>query len=59
MKKIGRLIGRWLLWVVLAGLGLQIVFAGRIVMMAVLDPSSTTFQRSEAWRLLRTDSPSR
>jgi monofunctional biosynthetic peptidoglycan transglycosylase len=59
MKKIGRFIGRWLLWVVLAGLGLQIVFAGRIVMMAVLDPSSTTFQRSEAWRLLRTDSPSR
>lgn len=59
MKPIARFIGRWLLWVVLAGLGLQFVFAGRIVMMTVLDPSSTTFQRSEAWRLLGSDSPSR
>ncbi len=33
-------------------LALQIVFAARIALMAVLSPSSTSFQRSEAWRLL-------
>ena len=31
---------------------LQIVFAMRIALMMVVDPQSTTFQRSEAWRLL-------
>ena len=31
---------------------LQLVFAARIALMAVLAPQSTTFQRSEAWRLL-------
>ncbi len=31
---------------------LQIFFIGRIAMMTVLDPQSTTFQRSEAWRLV-------
>lgn len=31
---------------------LQAVFAARIALMAVLDPQSTSFQRSEAWRLL-------
>jgi monofunctional glycosyltransferase len=33
-------------------LALQMVFAARIALMAVVDPQSTTFQRSEAWRLL-------
>ena len=33
-------------------LALQAVFAARILMMAVVDPQSTTFQRSEMWRLL-------
>jgi monofunctional biosynthetic peptidoglycan transglycosylase len=33
-------------------LALQLVFAARIALMAVLDPQSTAFQRSEAWRLL-------
>ena len=33
-------------------LALQVVFVARIALMAVLDPQSTTFQRSEAWRLL-------
>ena len=32
-------------------LGLQIVFVARIALMAVLDPQSSTFQRSEMWRL--------
>jgi len=31
---------------------LQIVFVLRIGLMSVIDPQSTTFQRSEAWRLL-------
>ena len=31
---------------------LQAVFAARIALMAVIDPQSTSFQRSEAWRLL-------
>jgi len=33
-------------------LALQIVFVMRIGLMAVLDPQSTTFQRSEMWRLV-------
>ena len=36
----------------LCALALQVVFVARIALMAVLDPQSTTFQRSEAWRLL-------
>jgi monofunctional biosynthetic peptidoglycan transglycosylase len=31
---------------------LQLYFAARVAMMIVIDPQSTTFQRSEAWRLL-------
>jgi monofunctional biosynthetic peptidoglycan transglycosylase len=31
---------------------LQLVFVARIALMAVVDPQSTAFQRSEAWRLL-------
>ena len=34
-----------------SALALQSAFILRIAAMAVLDPSSTTFQRSEAWRL--------
>ena len=33
-------------------LALQICFIGRIALMAVADPQSTTFQRSEMWRLM-------
>lgn len=33
-------------------LALQLFFAARIASMNVLDPQSTSFQRSEAWRLL-------
>jgi monofunctional biosynthetic peptidoglycan transglycosylase len=43
---------RFVALLLLCGLALQIVFVGRIAAMAVLDPQSTTFQRSEAWRLL-------
>ena len=43
---------RALLLLLLCTLALQIVFVARIALMRVLDPQSTTFQRSEAWRLL-------
>jgi monofunctional biosynthetic peptidoglycan transglycosylase len=43
---------RWLLLVLLAAVGLQLFFVLRIGLMAWVDPQSTTFQRSEAWRLL-------
>ena len=42
---------RWLLLVVVAGLALQLFFIGRIALMAVVDPQSTTFERSEIWRI--------
>ena len=43
---------RWLLLVVMAALALQVFFIGRITLMAVVNPASTTFQRSEAWRIV-------
>ena len=43
---------RWLLLLLLAGCCLQLFFVLRIGMMAWVDPQSTTFERSEAWRLL-------
>lgn len=43
---------RLLTLVLLSALALQIVFAARIALMTVVDPQSTSFQRSEAWRLL-------
>ena len=42
---------RWLILVVMAGLTLQLFFIARIALMAVIDPQSTTFERSEAWRI--------
>ncbi len=36
---------------VLSTVALQLVFVLRIALMTVVDPQSTTFQRSEAWRL--------
>lgn len=43
---------RLLLLLLLCTLALQLVFLGRIALMAVFDPQSTSVQRSEAWRLL-------
>jgi monofunctional biosynthetic peptidoglycan transglycosylase len=37
---------------VLSTIALQLYFLARIALMIVVDPQSTTFQRSEAWRLL-------
>lgn len=46
--------GAWRLiaLVLLSALSLQLFFLARIAAMTVLDPQSTSFQRSEAWRLL-------
>ena len=44
-------LGRWLLWLILAGLALQLFFLARIALMVAVDPSSTAFMRSEAWRV--------
>jgi monofunctional biosynthetic peptidoglycan transglycosylase len=46
-----RFIGRWLVLVFVAALALELTFLGRIALMTVVDPQSTAFQRSEAWRL--------
>ena len=43
---------RALMLVLIAALSLQLFFLARIALMAVVDPQSSTFQRSEAWRLL-------
>ena len=50
MKALLRLIGL----VLLAGLTLQLYFAGRIALMAVVNPESTAFERSEVYRLAST-----
>ena len=42
---------RWVLLAFVAGLLLQLFFVLSIAASAVLDPRSTTFQRSEAWRI--------
>jgi monofunctional biosynthetic peptidoglycan transglycosylase len=42
---------RWIALVLLAFIALQLFFLGRIALMAIVDPESTTFQRSEAWRI--------
>ena len=54
---IGRHVGRLLALLLIALLALQLWFLLRISLMAVVDPQSTTFQRSEAWRLLLADRP--
>lgn len=43
---------RWLLLVLACTIGLQLYFVLRIAAMAVIDPQSTSFQRSEAWAQL-------
>ncbi len=46
-----RAILRWALLVIVAAAALQLFFLVRIALMAAVDPQSTTFQRSEAWRI--------
>ena len=40
---------RLLVLVIFAGLALQVYFVARIALMAVVDPESTAFERSEMW----------
>lgn len=49
-----RALGRWLLLALLAGALLEVFFIARIALAATLAPQSTTFQRSEAWRIAHT-----
>lgn len=42
---------RWAVLVIVAFVALQLYFAGRIALMAWVDPQSSSFERSEAWRL--------
>ncbi len=42
---------RWFALFLAAVLALQLFFVARIALMARLDPQSTTFERSEAWRI--------
>ena len=43
---------RWMVLVLVASAALQLFFLARIALAASIDPQSTSFQRSEAWRLL-------
>ncbi|MEO8125280.1 MAG: transglycosylase domain-containing protein [Burkholderiales bacterium] len=52
MKVIGSTLLRLAALVLLCGLALQLYFLVRIALMIVIDPQSTSFQRSEIWRLL-------
>ena len=51
MNMLWRQAGRLLALMLLCGLALQLYFVARIALMALVDPESTSFQRSEAWRL--------
>jgi monofunctional glycosyltransferase len=42
---------RWIALLVAAAAALQLFFVARIALMATVDPQSTSFQRSEAWRI--------
>ncbi len=42
---------RWIVLVMVAAAALQIFFLARIALAATVDPQSTSFQRSEAWRI--------
>ena len=44
-------LGRLSALLVIAALSLQLYFLLRVALMAFVDPQSTTFERSEAWRL--------
>jgi len=51
MGKLTKPLVRWLVLVAAAMLVLQLFFVVRIAFMVIIDPQSTTFQRSEVWRI--------
>ncbi|MDA7417891.1 monofunctional biosynthetic peptidoglycan transglycosylase [Xenophilus arseniciresistens] len=46
---------RWIGCLLLAGVALQLFFVLRIAAMLLIDPQSTTFQRSEMWQIASRD----
>ncbi len=52
MKALWLNLMRLLVLLALSALALQIFFVARVALMRVVDPQSTTFQRSEGWRIL-------
>lgn len=52
MTRVWRAVGRGIAMLLLAVLALQIYFGARVASLAWWDPQSTSFQRSEAWRLV-------
>jgi monofunctional glycosyltransferase len=44
-------LARWLVLFLIAGCALEVFFIARIALAATVDPQSTAFQRSEAWRI--------
>ena len=53
MKTFAKALLRWLALLLVALLALQIFFVARIALMARVNPQSTSFERSEAWRILQ------
>ena len=53
MKTFAKALLRWIALLLAALLALQLFFIARIVLMAHVNPQSTSFQRSEAWRILQ------
>ena len=53
MKTFAKALLRWLALLLVALLALQIFFVARIALMAHVNPQSTSFERSEAWRILQ------
>jgi monofunctional biosynthetic peptidoglycan transglycosylase len=52
MKRGASSLLRFVALLAICTLALQLVFAARIALMRVVDPQSTSFQRSEIWRLV-------
>ena len=53
MKRLWTGLLRLVALLILSGVALQLYFLARVALMIVVDPQSTTFQRSEIWRLAR------
>ena len=51
MKGLGASLARLAALVIVSAVALQLYFLLRVALMAVADPQSTTFQRSEIWRI--------
>jgi monofunctional biosynthetic peptidoglycan transglycosylase len=51
MRRLASTLVRFAALLLLSGIALQLFFVARIALMIAVDPQSTTFQRSELWRL--------